>query len=114
MTEADVLRLKQDENIIRNGLKIAATINNAQIIQHLQATFGSLSEYLWHFTDNQTINHHITRSSEIVAQNALSQQVAKDMKKQGFKFAGPVTIYSYLQAMGVINDHESTCDFNPE
>ena len=114
MTEADVLRLKQDENIIRNGLKIAATINNARIIQHLQATFGSLSEYLWHFTDNQTINHHITRSSEIVAQNALSQQVAKDMKKQGFKFAGPVTIYSYLQAMGVINDHESTCAFNPE
>jgi DNA-3-methyladenine glycosylase I len=69
---------------------------------------------MWHFTDNQTINHHITQPSEIVAQNALSQQVAKDMKKQGFKFAGPVTIYSYLQAMGIINDHEAACAFNPE
>jgi len=113
MSDGDVIHLKQDKQIIRNGLKIAATVNNAQIIKNLQAEFGSFSNYMWSFTKGQVINHHIQSASDIPVQNEQSQTVAKDMKKRGFKFTGPVTIYSYLQAMGVINDHELTCSFNP-
>ncbi|MGO2978107.1 MAG: DNA-3-methyladenine glycosylase I, partial [Leuconostoc mesenteroides] len=70
--------------------------------------------YMWSFTDGQIINHHITSGDEIPSQNELSQQITKDMKKQGFKFIGPVIVYSYLQAIGIINGHEQCCSFNPD
>lgn len=111
MTADDEETLKNNSEIIRNRLKIAATINNARAIQQVQTEFGSFSDYMWHFTQEQVIDHHITDIGLIPPQNKLSQLVAKDMKKRGFKFAGPVTIYSYLQGMGVINDHEQNCDF---
>lgn len=111
MTAADELALRDNPNIIRNRLKIAATINNAKAILTVQKDFGSFSDYMWHFTDHAVVDHHVTDMALIPAQDSLSQQVAKDMKQRGFKFAGPVTIYSYLQGMGVINDHEEMCSF---
>lgn len=114
MMDDDIIRLKQDTRIIRNSLKIAATINNAQAIKRVQQTFGSFSQYLWSFTDNRVINHHVQHASDVLAQDDHSKKVSKDMKQRGFKFTGPVTIYSFLQAMGVINDHEQHCDFNPD
>ncbi|MFT8323797.1 DNA-3-methyladenine glycosylase I [Oenococcus sicerae] len=103
-----------DSSIIRNRLKLAATVNNARAIVKIQQTYASFDNYVWHFVDGQTIDHHIENMAEIPAQNQLSQIVAKRMKQDGFKFTGPVTIYSYLQAVGVINDHEVGCAFNPD
>lgn len=111
MTESDAQKLKENPNIIRNSLKIAATISNANAIKNVKDDFGSFSNYMWHFTDNQVIDHQVVAYQDVVSQNELSQIISKDMKKRGFKFTGPVTIYSYLQGMGVINDHEMTCDW---
>ncbi|AQN79491.1 MULTISPECIES: DNA-3-methyladenine glycosylase I [Leuconostoc] len=111
MTAQDEAMLRNDATIIRNRLKIAATVNNAHAIKRVQAAFGSFSNYMWQFTNGQVIDHHVTDVALIPAQNELSQSVAKDMKQRGFKFAGPVTIYSFLQGMGVINDHEESCTF---
>ncbi|MEX0381392.1 DNA-3-methyladenine glycosylase I [Leuconostoc sp. MS02] len=111
MTEEDRLALKNNPNIIRNGMKIAATITNAQAIKHIQDEFNSFSSYMWHFTKNDIIDHQVMANQDIPSQNTLSQIIAKDMKKRGFKFTGPVTVYSYLQGMGIINDHEITCEF---
>ncbi|EHN58877.1 DNA-3-methyladenine glycosylase I [Oenococcus kitaharae] len=105
--------LMADSGLIRNRLKLQATINNARAVLNTQKQYGSFDNYLWHFTDGQIIDHHITDPVQIPAQNDLSQLVAKQMKKDAFKFTGPVTIYSYLQGAGVINDHEAVCAFNP-
>ncbi|ADG40903.1 MULTISPECIES: DNA-3-methyladenine glycosylase I [Leuconostoc] len=111
MGESEVQKLKENPNIIRNRMKISATITNANAIQNVKNEFGSFSKYMWHFTDNRVIDHHVVAYQDVVNQNELSQTISKDMKKRGFKFTGPVTIYSYLQAMGVINDHEMTCNW---
>ncbi|WP_294975242.1 DNA-3-methyladenine glycosylase I [uncultured Leuconostoc sp.] len=111
MTEKEALDLKTNPNIIRNGLKILATINNARAIKRVQDEFNSFSNYIWHFTKNKIIDNQITTNQDVPAQNALSQVIAKDMKKRGFNFTGPVTIYSYLQGIGIINDHEENCSF---
>jgi len=111
MTEKNAIALKENPNIIRNGLKISATINNAHAIKRVQDEFNSFSNYIWHFTNNKIIDNQITTNQDVPAQNALSQAIAKDMKKRGFKFTGPVTIYSYLQGIGIINDHEKNCSF---
>jgi len=111
MTEKEALDLKTNPNIIRNGLKILATINNARAIKRVQDEFDSFSNYIWQFTNNKIIDNQVIANQDVPAQNALSQTVAKDMKKRGFKFLGPVTIYSYLQGIGIINDHEKTCSF---
>jgi DNA-3-methyladenine glycosylase I len=109
----DFERLMQDVGIVRNRLKIQATIANAQVILAMQATGKTFVDYMWSFTNGQVVQHNIQKMADIPAQDALSQQVAKQMKRDGFKFTGPVAIYSFLQGMGVINDHEVNCDFNP-
>ena len=114
MTNEDIERLKNNPNIISNKLKITSTIHNARVIRQIRQQRGSFFDYMWSFTDGQIINHHITSGDEIPSQNELSQQITKDMKKQGFKFIGPVIVYSYLQAIGIINDHEQCCSFNPD
>lgn len=112
MTADEVELLLQDTGIIRNRMKIEATIHNATCIQSIQETFGSFSNYIWHFTQQSVVNHQVTDYDAIAAKDALSERVAKDMKKRGFKFTGPVTIYAFLQSIGIINDHEVGCDFN--
>lgn len=112
-TAEDFNRLMQDAGIVRNRLKIQATIHNAQTILALQARGVSFVDYMWAFTDGQVIDHQIQHMADVPAQDALSQQVAKQMKRDGFKFTGPVAMYSFLQGMGIINDHEQSCAFNP-
>lgn len=114
MNENDILRLKNDPEIINNTLKIKSTVNNAKIIEQLHESFNSFSDYMWSFTNGQVINHHIINYNEVPSQNELSQRISKDMKKRGFKFIGPVIVYSYMQAIGIINDHEQNCVFNPD
>ncbi|WP_010625184.1 DNA-3-methyladenine glycosylase I [Companilactobacillus versmoldensis] len=103
--------LLQDESIIRNKLKVKATINNAQKIVEMHQAGENFSDYIWHFTDGKIIDHHFTDESQMPAQDELSQAVSKDLKKRGFRFVGPTIIYSFLQAVGVLNDHLDQCDF---
>lgn len=101
--------LLTDSGIIRNRLKIRAAIVNAQKVQQIQVEFGSFDQYIWSFTAGQVVQHHIANIADVPASNALSDEISKDMKKRGMKFIGSTTIYAYLQAIGVINDHLQTC-----
>lgn len=100
--------LMNDEGIIRYRRKIEATINNAKQFMKVQEEYGSFSDYIWSFTDGEQI---INTTDEHFTQSELSDKVTKDLKKRGFKFVGSVTIYSYLQAIGIINDHDLACDY---
>lgn len=107
--ETDVERLMQDVRIIRNRLKITATINNALRFQEVQAAFGSFSNYLWGFVDGRTVQNEWKSQSELPASTPLSDIIAKDLKRRGFKFVGTTTLYAHLQAAGLVNDHLITC-----
>lgn len=103
-----VALLMENERIIRYQRKIEAVIHNAARVLEIQNEFGNFSEYIWHFTNHKQI---INQNEKDLTKTPLSDQVTQDLKKRGFKFVGTVTIYSYLQAIGIINDHELTCDF---
>ena len=98
-----VLTLKENKGIIRNQRKISAAVSNATIFMKIQEEYGTFSEYLWKFTDHKIIHETGKTSSE------LSDQVSKDLKKRGMKFVGTTIIYSYLQAVGVVESHEEGC-----
>lgn len=106
--EEKIDELMKNENIIRYRQKIEATINNAQRFKEVQEEFGRFSDYIWSFTDGEQI---IRNADERQTDSLLSDQVTKDLKKRGFKFIGSVTTYSYLQAIGIVNDHDQVCDF---
>lgn len=106
--EEKIEELMINEKIIRYRKKIEAVIHNAKQVQKIQKKYGSFSEYIWRFTDNKQLVKQ--RNQENTSSN-LSDQVTKDLKAYDFKFIGSVTIYSYLQAIGVINDHDIECDF---
>lgn len=102
--EDKINELMQDKGIIRNRKKIEATINNTKIFLNIQKEYGSFANFIWGFTDNKVI---ITDSK--VVSNELSDTISKELRKRGMKFVGTVIIYSYLQAIGVINSHEDNC-----
>ena len=102
-TEDKLEALRSNPGIIRNRLKIQAAVTNAQAFCEIQKEYGSFSEYLWHWTEGRVIRETGKTSSE------LSDAISKDLKKRGFRFVGPVTIYSHLQASGLINDHGKDC-----
>ena len=95
--------LMNNKNIIRNKRKISATIKNAKIFMEIQKEYNSFSNYLWHFTNNKIIYETGKTTS------TLSDQISKDLKKRGMSFVGTTIIYSYLQAIGMINSHEKNC-----
>ena len=95
--------LMNNKNIIRNKRKISATIKNAKIFMEIQKEYNSFSNYLWHFTNNKIIYETGKTTSN------LSDQISKDLKKRGMSFVGTTIIYSYLQAIGMINSHEKNC-----
>jgi len=112
MTEQDVERLMQDSGIIRNRLKIKATITNAQQFLEIQKQFSSFCNYLRGFLpDGKPIINHPKTLSEIPASTSLSDTISKDMKKRGFKFFGTTICYAHLQAVGYVNDHLEKCPF---
>ena len=106
--ETKILSLMSNQKIVRNQLKIRAAVNNAKIFIQIQQEFGSFSNYIWSFTDGKIIYNE---NDELPTTSSLSDQISADLKKRGMKFVGSTIIYSYLQAMGVMNDHETTCDF---
>ena len=102
-------KLLNNEGIIRYKLKIDASINNAKQFLKIQSEYGSFANYLWSFTDFKPVVNEWKEISEVPAESKLSKTIAADLKKKGFKFVGSVTIYAYLQAVGVINDHLMDC-----
>ncbi len=107
--KAKVEELMQDETIIRNKLKIRASITNAQAFIGIRQEFGSFDKYIWSFTDGKTITNTWKKHQEIPAQTELSDQISMDLKQYGFKFVGSVIVYAYLQAIGIVNDHTTDC-----
>ena len=95
--------LRQDAGIIRNKLKIKASIKNAQVFMDIQKEFGSFDQYIWGFNHGETLHeNHLTTSP-------LSDEISKDLYRRGMRFVGTTIIYSYLQAIGIIFSHEDDC-----
>ena len=101
--------LLQDPGIIRNKLKVHATVTNAQAFINIQEEFGSFSKYIWGFADGKPINNAIQDYKTAPATTAISDALSKDLKKRGFKFVGPTVVYAHMQATGMVNDHEINC-----
>lgn len=109
--EGDYERLMSTPVLIKNKAKMRAIITNAKAFIQVQKEYQSFDNYIWKFTDYKQIKHQYTSFKEVPAFDELSTTISKDLKKKGFKFVGPTIIYSYLQAIGIYNDHEIACDF---
>lgn len=101
--------LMQNAGIVRNRLKIKATIKNAKVFMAIQEEFGSFDRYLWDYVDGKPIVNNYKTLSELTAKTDLSDRISKDLKKRGMSFIGSTIIYAYLQAVGVVNDHSVNC-----
>jgi DNA-3-methyladenine glycosylase I len=107
--EKDVRRLLADSRIIRNRLKIAATILNAQKYLEVQREFGTFDRYIWQFVGGKPIDHKIRSMNRIPATTPRSDLMSRDLKNRGFKFVGSTICYAFMQAVGMVNDHELRC-----
>lgn len=107
--EIEYNKLVNDKAIVRNKRKILSSIENAKAFLKVQEEFGSFYNYIWNFTDGKQIVNEFERQEDMPSESKLSKQISKDMKSRGFSFVGPTIIYSYLQAIGVINDHIKGC-----
>jgi DNA-3-methyladenine glycosylase I len=99
-----------DAGIIRNRLKIAVAITNAQAFIKVREEFGSFDKYVWAFVDGKPINNRLKTTKEVPAKTELSDKLSADLKKRGFKFVGSTIIYAHMQATGMVNDHLLECD----
>ncbi len=101
-----IAELLSNTGIIRSKNKILSAINNAKIFMQIQKDFGSFANYIWSFTDNKVLKN---TTGKIITSSPLSDEISKDLKKRGMKYVGTVIIYSYLQAIGIIDDHDQNC-----
>lgn len=110
--QQDIERILLDTGIIRNRLKVVAAVNNAKLFINVQKEFGSFDQYLYSFIlDGKSIQNEILDSKQTPATSVISDAIAKDMKKRGFKFFGSTICYAFMQATGMVNDHAIDCDF---
>lgn len=107
--ETKINQLLRNKSIIRNRLKISAAINNAKIFMKIKQEYKSFSNYIWGFTNNRQV---INIDDNFRTTSDLSDKISKDLKRRGMKFVGSTIVYSYLQAIGIINDHELNCYYN--
>ena len=107
--EEDVRRILGTEGMLKSERKIRAVIGNARCYREIREEFGSFCAYLWNYTDGKTILYAGHAEGKITVSNGLSDRISRDLEKRGFKFVGAVTIYSHLQACGLINDHAADC-----
>jgi DNA-3-methyladenine glycosylase I len=107
--EKDIERLLKNEGIVRNRLKILATITNARMFLEIQKEFGSFDKYIWGFVGGKPIKNAFKSLKEIPARTKESDAMSKDLKKRGFKFVGSTICYAYMQAVGLTNDHTKDC-----
>lgn len=108
--ENKIAEMLANKDIIRSEQKIRASILNAKIFIQIQKEFGSFSNYIWGFTENKVV---VNTTGKIIVSNELSDKISKDLKKRGMKYVGTVIIYSYLQAIGIVNDHDKDCFLSP-
>ena len=108
-TDIKIKKLLENEGIVRNRLKITASITNAKEFLKIQKEFGSFSNYIWGFVKNKPVIGKWKAIDQIPAKTELSDRVSSDLKKRGFKFLGSIIIYSHLQATGIVNDHLTSC-----
>lgn len=108
--EAKLEALCRDDRIVKNRLKIRSVKNNAQAFLKIQAEFGSFDAYLRRFSGGQVIDRCPQTLQEIPIFDETAQRLSRDLKRRGFSFVGPTTVYSYLQAIGMVNDHLAGCD----
>ncbi len=101
--------LMQNSGIIRNRLKILATVNNAKRFMEVQEEFGTFSKYIWSFVGGKPIVNQFSELKEVPAKTEISDALAKDLKKRGFKFLGSTVVYAHMQATGMVNDHLVDC-----
>lgn len=108
-TDEKIEDLLLDAGIVRNRLKVLATVNNAQCFMEVQQEFGTFSNYIWSFVNNKPIVNAHKSIKEVPATTEISDTLAKDLKKRGFKFLGSTVIYAHMQATGMVNDHITSC-----
>ena len=105
----DVERLVADPDIVRHRGKIESTINNAQRVLEAQEEFGSFASYIWSFVAGRPVQNSWTQLGDLPATTEVSKALSKDLKRRGFRFVGPTTVYAFMQAVGMVNDHEVAC-----
>ena len=108
-TPARVEKLLGDPRIVRNRAKVTSVVDNAQALLRLERELGDFGEYLWSFVDGRPVVNHWKRVDQLPATSELSVALSKDLKKRGFRFVGPTTMYALMQAMGMVNDHTVDC-----
>ena len=108
-TKRSVERLLGDPGIVRNRLKVNASIQNAKAYLEIQEEYGSFSEYIWDFVDGEPVVNRWRRLQDIPAETPESQAMSKALKTRGFKFVGPTICYAFMQSVGMVNDHEISC-----
>lgn len=109
--EKKIAKMLANKEIIRSEQKIRASISNAKIFMKIQKEFGSFSDYIWGFTGHKVVYNS---DGKVIVSNELSDKISKDLKKRGMKYVGTVIVYSYLQAIGVVNDHDKECFLHKE
>lgn len=108
-SEEKIQELLQNPGIIRNKLKVRATVSNAQSFMDVQKEFGSFSKYIWSFVNGKPIKNTVENYKKAPATTEISDKLSQDLKKRGFKFVGSTVIYAHMQATGMVNDHEISC-----
>jgi len=101
--------LMQDTGIVRNRLKISSAVDNAKALLKVQQEFGSFTDYIWGFVDQRPIQNRWQALGDIPAATDISTALSKDLKKRGFRFVGPTICYAFMQAVGMVNDHQFNC-----
>ncbi|MDF2513407.1 MAG: 3-methyladenine glycosylase [Herbinix sp.] len=114
LTDEELETIRDSYGIIKNLPKIKSVRNNAIAVTKLQMEFKSFSNYLWSFVDHTPVVNQWNFEGQVPAQSELSERISKDLKKRGFKFVGPVIIYSFMQAVGMVDDHIKTCPYHSE
>jgi DNA-3-methyladenine glycosylase I len=112
--ERDIKRLMRDTGIIRNRRKIESAIGNARAFLKMTEGPLSFSKWLWNWVDGEPVINHFKTMKEIPASTPLSETIAGDLKKRGFSFVGPTIVYAYMQAVGLVNDHLTSCFLHPD
>jgi DNA-3-methyladenine glycosylase I len=107
--DTKIQELLTNEGIIRNRLKINSAVTNAQAFLHVVKTYGSFDKFIWAYVDYKPIVNSWERNEDVPATSDISDKISKDLKKMGFKFVGTTIIYAYMQAIGMVNDHLTTC-----
>ena len=107
--QAKIDALLADPGIVRNRLKVEASVSNAKAFLDVQAEFGSFDAFIWSYVDGQPIQNRWASLAEVPASTPLAEKLSKDLKKRGFRFVGPTICYAFMQATGMVNDHTTDC-----